>query len=616
MPLGPYSDAKEQIRQAVNIVDLVESYFPLRRQGRNFVGLCPWHDDHRPSLQVNPERQTFRCWVCDIGGDIFTFVMRMENVEFPEALAILAERAGIDLKPRQSGGAPGEKAPVSRKQLMYRAAAWAEAQYHQCLLESPEAEPARRYLAERQIPEEFVRRFRLGFSPVDPEWIYRKALAVKANPKVLEAIGVLARSERGVYDRFRGRLLFSIRNPQGKPVGFGGRVLPELGTGSPAKYVNSPETPLFAKSRLLYGLDLARETMRKTGTALVMEGYTDVIMAHRFGFTNAVAVLGTALGNDHIRLLNRYADRVVLILDGDEAGRRRTNEVLSLFVARGVDIRVLTLPEGLDPCDFLLEHGAEAFQRALENDSRDALDHAFVEVTRGVDLVNDIPGVTKAIDQLLTILAQAPQAVGETTAAQQAREWKILSRLAVQARIDEDILRRRLKELRRGRRNAPADRTTAATKPGAKSLPPLERDFLELLLAHPDIIAKAIEVVRPEDVTAPVARRIYQAALELHDRGEPVDFDRLMLSFDDPETKNLLVELDETVRTMEMDSPNEVWLQWAAGYQAYQANKEREALENALRSGSLDDEAEREALRRLVEQQRNRQRGTSEPTEG
>ena len=186
-----------------------------------------------------------------------------------------------------------------------------------------------------------------------------------ARAKILEAIGILARPAEGgsPYDRFRGRVLFSIRDAQGRPVGIGGRVLPELGTTSPAKYVNSPETPLFTKSKLLYGLDLAREALRKSRTALVMEGYTDVIVAHQYGFQNAVAVLGTALGESHIRMLKRHADRIVLVLDGDEAGTKRANEVLELFIAQQADLRILTLPEDLDPCDYLHKYGAEAFSR-------------------------------------------------------------------------------------------------------------------------------------------------------------------------------------------------------------------------------------------------------------
>ena len=427
-------DTKERVKQAVDIVDLVGSHIQLRRQGRNYVGLCPWHDDTRPSLQVNPERQSFKCWVCDIGGDVFSFVMKMEGVEFREALQMLADRAGIQVeKPRRHPAASGETASGSHdasglqdtgstqqsggthdKRTLLQAMAWAEKQYHGCLLESPEADAARRYLQERGITAESIERFQLGFSPLERDWILRQVEGRKGDrsnlperpegclaqigpvpfslnrekierrAKVLETIGILVRPTEGgnPFDRFKGRLLFSIHDGQGRPVGIGGRVLPELGTTSPAKYINSPETPLFTKSKLLYGLDLARETLRKTRTALVMEGYTDVIVAHQYGFQNAVAVLGTALGESHIRLLKAHADRIVLVLDGDEAGTKRANEVLELFIAQQADLQILTLPEDLDPCDYLHKYGTEAFSQLLADKAVDALDHAYNVATR------------------------------------------------------------------------------------------------------------------------------------------------------------------------------------------------------------------------------------------
>ncbi len=228
---------------------------------------------------------------------------------------------------------------------------------------------------------------------------------------MLERIGLITRRKQGpgYYDRFRGRVLFPIFDSQGRAVGTGGRVLPQLAAPEVAKYVNSPETPLFSKSNLLYGLNVARDAIRKTGTALVMEGYTDCIAAHQFGFQNAVAVLGTALGASHVQLLRRFADRVrvVLVLDGDEAGRKRDKEVLELFVAANVDLRVLTLPDQADPADFLAAHGAEKFA-ALVDGAVDALGHAFRASTEGVDLQADLHASTQALEYLAGIIAKAP----------------------------------------------------------------------------------------------------------------------------------------------------------------------------------------------------------------
>ncbi len=290
MSFGVAYETKERVKQATDIVDLVGSYLPLRREGRGFKALCPWHDDSRPSLQVNPERQSFRCWVCDIGGDIFSFVMRMEGVEFPEALRMLADRANISLK-ETSGGAP-----VDDKRLLYQAMAWVDEQYHEYLLKSTAAEAARQYLTDRHITPESIRKFQLGFAPDEWSWLLERARQTPYSAAVLEKIGVISRRRQGpgYYDRFKGRVMFPIFDPQGRAVGTGGRVLPQLASADAAKYVNSPETPLFAKSKLLYGLNHARDAIRKTGVALVTEGYTDCLVAHQFGFENCVAVLGTA----------------------------------------------------------------------------------------------------------------------------------------------------------------------------------------------------------------------------------------------------------------------------------------------------------------------------------
>ena len=332
---GSSLDAKEQVKQATDIVDLVGSFLPLRRQGRNFVALCPWHDDTRPSLQVNPDRQSFKCWVCDIGGDVFSFLMQMEGVSFPEALAMLAERAGIALRPAARPAAQGPAPDQFDKRMLYKAMAWVEQQYHDCLLHLPEGEAGRQYLQERSVNAGSCEKFHLGFSPDAWDWILRRAENKGPGVKLLEAIGVIQRSANGgrPYDRFRGRVMFSIRDSQGRPVGAGGRVLPSMAAGTGAKYVNSPETPLFEKHKLLYGLDLARDAIRRSRTVVVMEGYTDCIMAHQFGFTDAVAVLGTALGEGHIRILKRFADRIILVLDGDEAGWRASRVLAARWPA-------------------------------------------------------------------------------------------------------------------------------------------------------------------------------------------------------------------------------------------------------------------------------------------
>ncbi len=615
MPISSSLDTKEQVRGAIDIVDLIGGYVQLRRQGRNYVGLCPWHDDTRPSLQVNPERQSFKCWVCDIGGDIFSFIMKMEGVEFREALQMLADRAGI----------VGPAGTAGDKRMLYQAAAWAEGQYHDCLLNRPEGEPARQYLQQRQITAESIEKFQLGFSPNQRDWIFRQVKGEQKRAKILEAIGLLARPAEGgsLYDRFRGRLLFSIRDAQGRPVGMGGRVLPESGATSPAKYINSPETPLFSKSNLLYGLDVAREAIRRSNTALVVEGYTDCIVAHQYGFDNAVAALGTALGESHIRILKRFADRIVLVLDGDEAGQRRANEVLELFVAQQVDLQILTLPEETDPCDFLNEHGAEAFAQLLADKAVDALDHAFRAATRGVDLERDVHGASQALERLVSIVARAPRLRQDTTGGDRFREEKVLQRLAAWFRVDEQEIRRRLTLLRRrSRSRAPASRMDGP--PGAKAdatttetIDPTQRELLELLIGHPECLPAVRSEISSDRITSGSCRRIYETCCRLSDARIVPTFDRLMLEFDEPAIKSLLVELDEQCRAKDdrEAQPEALLGELIKTFQRQEVERQRPAQIVALREGGLDDSQETELLEKIIRQERNRQ-GISEPTDG
>ncbi len=630
-------DAKERVKQAIDIVDLVGSHIQLRRQGRNYVGICPWHDDSRPSLQVNPERQSFKCWVCDIGGDVFSFVMKMEGVEFREAMDILAERAGIKLEKHQhrpiylpseaavedqaSEGQTSERKPSAgtvEKKTLLQAMAWAERQYHECLLNSAEAEPARRYLQERGITAESIEQFQLGFSPVERDWILHsvrnegdpRRLAHRA--RILEAIGILARPAEGgsYYDRFKGRVLFSIRNAQGRPVGIGGRVLPELGSSSPAKYVNSPETPLFTKSKLLYGLDLAREAMRKTRTALVMEGYTDVIVAHQYGFQNAVAVLGTALGESHVRLLKAHVDRIVLVLDGDEAGTKRANEVLELFIAQQADLQILTLPEDLDPCDYLHKYGAEAFGELLGAKAVDALDHAFTVATQGIDVEHDVHGVGQSIERLLGIVAKAPRLSGETRGDSRIQEQKIIQRLAAKFRVDEQDLRRRLTALRRRATERPAAARhgeVVTEQEKAAPIGPWERAVLELIVSHPEIIESARGRIGADCFTSETSRRLFETCARLADEGILPAFDRLMLEFDDPAMQSFLVGLDEHAQDTGQTSANPETLLngLVLTMNRKDIEKQRPAELVALREGGLDDQQQSAMLEDIIRRKRD-----------
>ena len=354
------------IKHAVDIVTLVGEYLDVQRSGSKFKALCPFHDDHNPSLELNPDRQSFKCWSCGAGGDIFDFVKDYERVDFPEALRMLADRAGVALGEAEAPAAPG----LSKVELL-AVTSWAESTFVEALAGSDEG---RGYLEGRGISAESTARFRLGFAPESRDWLTAKARRAGISAAALERVGLIVRSEKNPvpHERFRGRLIFPIHDPRGRTLGFGGRILPSIEQKNAAsgmkaaKYLNSPETALFQKRRILYGADLARPAARSEGWMAVVEGYTDVIAAHQVGLTNVVGTLGTALGDDHVTALRRLADRSVLVFDGDEAGQKAADRSLELFLGHEVDVRVLTLPEGLDPCDFLLREGGDAFRAMVD----------------------------------------------------------------------------------------------------------------------------------------------------------------------------------------------------------------------------------------------------------
>ena len=611
MSSGSY-DTKEQIRQAVDIVDLVGSYLQLRREGRGFKALCPWHDDSRPSLQINPERQSFKCWVCDVGGDIFSFVMKMENIDFRGALEMLADRAGVRLTAPQAGG--GQANPLDDKRVLYKAMAWADEQFHHCLMQSNEAAGARQYLIERHITDESVRRFQLGFAPDQWDWLSERARKSEFNPRVMERVGLISRRQQGpgYYDRFKGRVLFPIFDLQNRAVGIGGRVLPGS-TAETAKYVNSPETPLFTKSKHLYGLNLARDAIRKSKTALVMEGYTDCIVAHQCGFDNAVAVLGTALGLPQIRLLKQCAGdlRIILVLDGDEAGRKRANEVLELFVAERVDLRVLTLPGEADPCEFLLERGADEFRRLTET-ADDALTHAVRTATAGIDLQRDLHASSQALEKLVATIAKAPRPTADD---EHLREQRFLSSLARSFRLPEEQLRASMEQLRK---QSPRPRAVVAepviTTPIAR-IDPHERELLEILLQFPDALARCQGLVEPQHFGSDACRAIYIQCRQLAASGIAADFARLLLEIDDPQVKNLLVALDESGRSKGSSDASARIDDVLAGFQRRRQEPWRRAQTAALNEGKLKEDEELAILLQIAKQERIRQ-GISEPMDG
>jgi DNA primase len=495
---------------------------------------------------------------------------------------------------------------------LYQAAAWAEQQFHECLMRSDNGEIARKYLKSRGITSESARRFRLGFAPNQWDWLIKRANETRFSPSVLHKIGLLKERPNGsgFYDFFRGRVIFSIRDVQFRPVAIGGRVLPDIGVEG-AKYINTPETPIFSKSNLLYGLDLAKDAIAKGNVAMVMEGYTDCVIAQQSGLEHAVAVLGTALGERHVRLLRRFAERIDLVLDGDEAGRKRTDEILELFVAEQVDLRILTLPNNLDPAEFLLQHGAAAFRNLLTG-AVDALEHRFRQAIAGLDDASGTHEMNRALEEVLATLAKAPRLKSGGTGASHLREDQILSRLAHRFGLREEHVRKRLADLRNSSRK-PA--TIAATKPAPSQRKLLDRDhlLLEIVVQWPETMAMIHSQVSPIELRCAKLRAIYAKCLELHEAGVLPSFDRLLLEIEDAELKTVLVGLDEALQAKNRSDPSPELNELLAAFRQSREQRSQAQRTDALRAAG--EEEALDTLRDIIERKRRRQ-GISDPTDG
>lgn len=522
---------KRRVKDACDIVQVVSEHVNLVRAGRNFKGLCPLHQEKTPSFNVNPEGQFFKCFGCGKGGDVFTFVMETERCDFPQALALLAERARIPMPEYHSRRSPEEaKLYEEGKNLLYRLNEFA-ARFFEEQLWSEAGAKACEYLDRRGITEESARKFRLGYAPDSWDALCNQLAQRKASEKHMVAAGLTVerKDATGVYDRFRNRLIFPITDISGRCVGFGARALAE--TDNP-KYLNSPETPVFAKSRLLFGLSQAREAIGDDRRVLMMEGYTDVLMAVQKGFSTAVATLGTALTLDHLRVLRRFADSALLVYDSDTAGLAAAERGLDLFFAEELPARVVTLEEGLDPCDYLVKHGPEAFAERLDA-AVDLFDFKLSAVKAQHDL-GTAHGRRAAVRALMDTVAKVTDPI---MAAELRR------RAAEAFSLPEEVLAAEL-----AGRGRPARRSGGET--GASDGPPrlslrqkAERELAKALVAYPPgLFDAAKELDDFANVSDPAAAEILIAALKVYNDLAELNLEELATTLTRPEAVALVAD--------------------------------------------------------------------------
>ncbi len=546
-------DRINQVKQANDIADVVGGYLSLRPAGPTFKGLCPFHDDKHPSFDVDPRRQRYRCWSCGKVGDVISFVMEMDKISFREALEILARRAGITLEED-----PRAEARANERSHLIKASQWAHEQYRGALEDRNLGEQALFYLEKRGLEDETIRLFGVGYSPSAGGWLFERARRAGVPLELLEKLGILSRSTRdgSWYDRFRDRVMFPIRNVRGQTVGFGGRVLPGTpGEERGPKYYNSPDSPIFFKSEELFGLDLAKNDATRSGQLVVMEGYTDVMMAHQYGIRQAVATMGTALNARHVRTLRRFVPRVTLLYDADAGGQGGVQRALEIFAASDIDLRIATLPEGLDPCDLLVSKGPSQLEKILSG-AEDAIDHALrVEFANAEEMT--VQQKQQAVERVLGILARVPALEGDSGSLKMDL---ILNRMQRRLGLSESTLKNRLQSLRQtqgpaeGSRDESnlSDQQRMAESPAGRARTigrPEERELIQVILTQPRLVGEIDGLLDPQEIAQPDLRRILEVCIEIHRSGRPAMADLVRQSLDDPELAGLVLTLQEIGET-------------------------------------------------------------------
>lgn len=351
----------DEIRSGTDIVDVISEHVTLKKQGRNFVGLCPFHPEKTPSFSVSPEKQIFHCFGCGVGGDVFSFLMKKENITFPEALSLVAERIGLSLE-KQKGVYDGYLTTLKVRKEKFEANRQAAFYYHNCLVNDKKGASAFKYLESRGLTLQTIKSFGLGFALPDWEGLKRYLLNKGYSEELLIDIGLLTKTKKGSCDRFYNRVIFPIQDTQNRVIGFGGRVLDK----SLPKYLNSPETKIFSKRKNLYGLNFAKNHTQNGGL-LIVEGYMDVITLHQHGAKNAVASLGTSLTTEQAKLIKKFTNDVIIAYDADTAGQSATIRGLDILKAAGLNVKVLELTEGDDPDEFIRKEGKDAFLNLVKN---------------------------------------------------------------------------------------------------------------------------------------------------------------------------------------------------------------------------------------------------------
>lgn len=508
-----------EIRDRTDLVELIGGYISLRRSGRGFVGLCPFHQEKTPSFHVNPDRGIYHCFGCAVTGDAYRFLMEHDHLSFPEALEELAKRAGI---PITLG--PPDKLAAGEHDRLYRVHEIAARLFRETF-EGEEGKLGRDEIAKRRFTPEVVREYRVGAAPASWDRLLSLARREGIGPDILEKAGLAIRRESGTghYDRFRNRLMFPIETMGPRVIAFGGRVLDD----SEPKYLNSPETILFRKRKTLYGMPQASAKLREKREAILVEGYMDVLALASVGIRNVIGALGTAFGAEHATMLARAVDRVFVVFDGDAAGTKAMLASAAPLLAAGLDVRVVAMPHGEDPDSLVRERGAEAFLEAM------AKSRGVVDALLGEEAYESVAGRDRAARRALAALEGLDDPL---------RRRVYIQEIAARIGVPEEILEGRLTHGREPSREKAAARPRQfSPEAPARRASALDRAVLGVLVHAPTAGEMMLRDFGPESIEDPVVRRIVERVVEALAAGDPADANALLTTFaEDDEAATLL----------------------------------------------------------------------------
>ncbi len=530
-------DIINAVKEAANIRQVVGEFVPLKKRGHNWVGLCPFHPDKDPSFSVNEDKQIFYCFGCGEGGSAIKFLMKMQGLSFPEAVKTLASRYGITVPERPLS--PERQKKLKLRDELIEVNEKAAAFFHENLLSSRSATEAREYLEERGMDSSIISTFRLGWAQDRWDALVNFLQQQGVNISLAETAGLVMprKGGHGHYDRFRGRVIFPIRDMQGNTVAFGARILPGKDQDDQPKYINSPETPVYSKGKVLYGLYQNKSAIRKAGFGVVVEGYMDLLALVQAGVGNAAATLGTALTAEHVKFLKRVCRDWVVVFDGDAAGQRAAARALPLFYAQGLNVRVLSLPEEDDPDTFIRREGKERWEVLLES-IPSGLD--FI-LDRGLELHGrDTEGRLRTVEEAVGLVDAVDDAV---------RKSLLISRIAQKTGVREESLWERVTRSGRPLKATKVNDNNKLSRGGdAKSSPPnlnsAEAKVLGFILAHPVFMEEFVDFSLEMWIESSQLRRLWDAMVNLYSQTRRLELSTLSATLETmPELRSLAMKL-------------------------------------------------------------------------